>query len=264
MRHGMRRLAGAAVVALISSLALAPTAWSGPFVPEGKGPGIPVTAQPLVGIRIAVDPGHNGARTEDPEAANRPVADGRGDRTACNTTGTASADGYTEHEFVFDVGEQLATHLDSLGAQVWITRTDDDGIGPCVDRRGTFAEDHDVDLMISIHASHDEDDDTTGFLAVVAGPPLSASQEQPSHDLAQALVTGLEDAGFTANSDADSPVVERSDDATLNFARRPAVLLELGQLHNPEDVAVMRSDEGQQRYVEGVTAGVVEWVRDHR
>ncbi|WP_277051183.1 N-acetylmuramoyl-L-alanine amidase family protein [Ruania albidiflava] len=265
MKQGMRRMVGAAAVALAASLALAPAASADPpFVPEGKGPGLPVAAQPLVGVRIAVDPGHDGGRAEDPEAANRPVPDGRGDRVACNTTGATSGDGYSEHEFAFEVGEQLATQLDQLGAQVWMTRTDDEGIGPCVDRRGTFAEDNDVDLMLSIHASSAEDEDAPGFVAVVAGPPLSDSQGAPSHELAHSLVQALEDAGFTANQDAQDPVVERSDDATLNFARRPAVLLELGQLHNPEEAEMMRSEEGQQRYVEALTEGVITWVREHR
>jgi len=264
MKQGMRRLAGAAALALASSLALAPAASADPpFVPEGKGPGLPVAAQPLVGVRIAVDPGHNGGRTQDPEAANHPVPDGRGDRVACNTTGTASVDGYSEHEFAFEVSEQLATHLDGLGAQVWMTRSDDEGIGPCVDRRGTFAEDNDVDLMVSIHASSIEDEDTPGFVAVVAGPPLSESQGEPSHELAESLVEGLEDAGFTANQDVDEPVVERSDDATLNFSRRPTVLLELGQLRNPDEAEMMRSEEGQQRYVEALTDGVIAWAHDH-
>ncbi len=265
MRQAIRRLVGAAAVALASSVALAPVASAAPpFVPEGKGPGLPVAAQPLVGVRIAVDPGHNGGRTEDPEAANRPVPDGRGDRVACNTTGSASAEGYTEHEFAFEVGEQLATQLDGLGARVWMTRTEDDGIGPCVDRRGTFAEDNDVDLMLSIHAASAEDDDTPGFVAVVAGPALSPSQGAPSHDLAEALVQALLDAGFTANPDVHDPVLERDDDATLNFARRPTVLLELGQLRNPEEAELMASEEGQQRYVEALTEGVIAWVRENR
>ncbi|WP_147917044.1 N-acetylmuramoyl-L-alanine amidase family protein [Ruania zhangjianzhongii] len=268
MRQRIHRLAGAAALAVGASLALAPAASAdfSPYVPfpEGKDPGVSLAAQPLIGVRIAVDPGHNGGRADDPEAANRPVADGREGRTACGSTGSASVDGYAEHEFAFEVSEQLTADLETLGASVSMTRTDDDGIGPCVDRRGTFAEDQDVDLMVSIHAASAEDEDAPGFAVVVADPPLSSSQREPSRELAEELVDALEDGGFTPNDELEDPIVERSDDATLNFARRPAVLLELGELRNSGDAEVMRSEDGQQRYVEAVTAGVIAWVHENR
>lgn len=271
MRQRIHRLAGATALAVGAALALAPAAAAdfSPYVPfpEGKDPGVSLAEQPLIGARIAVDPGHNGGRTEDPEAANRLVADGRDGRTACGTTGSTSDDGYAEHEFAWEVSEQLAADLETLGASVWMTRTDDDGIGPCVDRRGTFAEDHDVDLMVSIHAASDEDPEAPGFAVVVADPPLSSSQREPSRALAEDLVAALEEGGFTPNeqaAEAEDSIIERSDDATLNFARRPAVLLELGELHNADEAELMRSDEGQQRYVEAVAAGVISWVRDNR
>ena len=277
MKQRMHRLVGAAALAVGASLALAPAAAADsvyiPF-PEGKDPGVGLAAQPLIGVRVAVDPGHNGGRDEDPEAANRPVADGREGRTACNSPGSASVDGYAEHEFALEVSEQLTDELENLGAAVEMTRTDDDGVGPCVDRRGTFAEDQDVDLMVSIHAASAEDEDAPGFTVVVADPPLSSSQREPSRELAEELAAALADSGFTPRSDEDAAedetpepdeaITERSDDATLNFARRPAVLLELGELRNAEDAEVMRSEEGQQRYVEAVVAGVVAWVHENR
>lgn len=266
MRRTVRRLAGLAAVVLASSLALAPAAWAQPDSPppSGKNAGAGVAAQPLVGVIIGIDPGHNGGRAEDPSAANRLVPDGRGGNTACNTTGSADAEGYTEHEFAFSVAEQLGESLDRLGASVRMTRTEDGGVGPCVDRRGTFAEDNDVDLMLSIHAISGEHGEVPGFLAAIAAPPLSDSQAAPSRELAETMVEQLIDAGFESNEDLDDPIVLRPDDATLNFARRPAVLLELGDLRNADDAAVMRSEDGQLRYVEALTAGVVGWSHEHR
>lgn len=270
MRQGIHRLAGAAALAVGASLALAPAASAdfSPYTPfpEGKDPGVDLAAQPLIGVRIAVDPGHSGGRTEDLDAANRQVADGREGRTLCSDPGFESADGYTEHEFAFEVSEQLAEELEDLGASVWMTRTDDDGIGPCVDRRGTFAEDHDVDLMVSVHASSTEGD-APGFAAVVADPPLSSSQREPSRELAEELVRALGEGGFTPNEEAEDAygaIVPRSDDATLNFARRPAVLVELGELRDSDEAELMASEEGQQRYVEALIGGVAAWVHGNR
>src|SRR5699024_4010217 len=104
-----------------------------------------------------------GSTPEDAQPDDTKVPDGRGGRSACTTTGSVSPDGYTEHEFSFEVSQQLADQLRDRGAIVLLTRDDDDGARPCVDDRGTFALDHDVDLMLSIHADEDSGTDEDGF-----------------------------------------------------------------------------------------------------
>src|SRR5699024_10405404 len=236
---------------------------------------------PLVGVRIAIDPGHSAAGNSrtDAQSADAKVPDGRGGRTECTSTGSIGPEGYTEHEFSFEVSQKLAEQLRDRGAIVLLTRLHDDGARPCVDDRGTFALDHDVDLMLSIHADEDSGTDEDGFQVVVAAPPLSDSQRAPSHDLAASMASALADAGCqpevaqgqaddagagrdggnhagshartsdSAGSGAgpaavephssDEPalpdgVVERSDVTTLNFARRPAVQLQLGNIGDAE------------------------------
>ena len=56
-------------------------------------------AAPLDGSVIAVDPGHNGGNSSDPAAISAQVPDGRGGTKACNTVGTQTDDGYSEHRF---------------------------------------------------------------------------------------------------------------------------------------------------------------------
>lgn len=220
------------------------------------------SGRPLQGWRIALDPGHNGGNADDTAAISQLVSDGRGDLKLCNTVGTATVSGYPEHEFNFDVVQRLTAHLERLGATVISTREDDEGVGPCVDVRGRFAEDVDADLMISVHANGSSSPSIEGFFAIVADPAISESQGEPSLSLAEDLLSSLGDSGLTPSTVVDDALSLRSDLATLNFSRRPAVMLELGEMRNPDDAALMESEEGRQQYADAIAAGILNWTED--
>ncbi len=218
---------------------------------------------PLAGLTVAVDPGHNGGNGANPRTINAPVPDGRGDTKACNTVGASTDSGYPEHAFTWDVSGRLAARLTELGATVLLTRPDDGGVGPCVDARGRFAQEHDADVLVSIHANGTEDRRAQGFFAIVSDPPVDDAQGEPSVALAHELVSALGAAGFAPSSSVaaeDGPMQRRADLATLNHAERPAVMLELGEMRNPEEAAVMESEEGRQRYADALAAGLAAWV----
>lgn len=221
------------------------------------------SGHPLSGWRIALDPGHNGGNADNPATINQLVSDGRDQLKPCNTAGTATASGYAEHEFTLDVALLLRLELEHLGATVLMTREDDDGVGPCVDVRGRFAEDVDADLMVSIHGNGSVNQHTEGFFAIVADPAISASQGRPSHDLAEDLLAALSAAGLTPSTSVPDALSERPDLATLNFARRPAVMLELGEMRNPDEAAFMESEEGQQIYASAIAEGILAWSADN-
>lgn len=100
---------------------------------------------------IVLDRGHNGGNASARAEINRPVPAG-GFTKPCNTTGTATDTGYPEHAFAFDVAQRTADLLRAAGATVVLTRTDDSGVGPCVDVRAAIANDARADLAVSIHA----------------------------------------------------------------------------------------------------------------
>ncbi|UFU01673.1 N-acetylmuramoyl-L-alanine amidase [Ruania suaedae] len=262
VRYAIARVAGSCVLGLAGTLALAPAAVADAGSSLGKPLGEGLGDRPLIGIRIGIDPGHNGGEPEDPSELTHRVADGRGGRSACDTPGNGTTSGYAEHEFTLEVGMLLAAELRRQGAIVVMTRTEDDGVGPCVDRRGTFAEDQDVELLLSLHANASTDAEDSGFHAVVADPPLSQSQAEPSHDLAQTMVEALVDGGFEPSDIGTDGLLERDDLATLNFSRRPAVQLELGEMRNAEDAAQMESEEGRHAYADALAQGVSEWIEN--
>jgi len=215
--------------------------------------------RPLLGVVIGLDPGHNGGNVEDMARISERISDGRGGATACDTPGRSTHNGYREHEFTFEVAQLLTEQLEFLGATVVSTRDDDVGVGPCGDLRGRFAEDHDVDAMLSLHAISSREPEDTGFMVIVADPPVAASQEEPSRELAQSVADAMEVAGFEPSPEADDVVAGRADLAALNFARRPAVRVELGQMYHRAEAELMASEEGRIAYAEALAEGVLNW-----
>lgn len=205
----------------------------------------------LTGRTIAVDPGHNGANGANPSAVNARVPDGRGGTKACNTVGASSDDGYPEHRFTWELAQAVETALTQAGADVILSRDSDAGVGPCVDERGTFADE--ADAMVSLHGNGTEDRAAHGFHVITAPAGGRADDEaaQAAEDLGHALAEALEHEGFERNPAYDDLVV-RSDLATLNNASVPAVMLEAGEMRNAEDARVLASQDGQKRIAEAV------------
>ena len=129
----------------------------------------------LSGKTIAVDPGHNGGNAAAPAKINRAVPDGRGGTKPCNTTGTSTNSDYPEADFTWAVAKKLRHSLEQAGATVVLSRKDNKGVGPCVDERGTFADD--ADLLVSIHANGSESSSVRGFHIIVADPGETRDRE---------------------------------------------------------------------------------------
>jgi N-acetylmuramoyl-L-alanine amidase len=231
----------------------APTAVPSPSATESQ------ESRPLDGVHVLLDPGHNGGNAGAPAEVNATVGDGRGGTKACNTVGTSTLDGYAEHAFTWDVALRTRELLEADGAKVTLTRQDDESVGPCVDVRGSTAADVDADVLVSVHANGSENTAAKGYFAIVSAPPLNDAQGEPSRDLATHLLGALADGGFTPSSSYAEALSERADLGTLNWAERPAVILELAEMRNAEEAALTESEEGRQRYAEAIAAGLRTW-----
>ncbi|MDU5268112.1 N-acetylmuramoyl-L-alanine amidase [Varibaculum cambriense] len=208
--------------------------------------------KPLSGKVIVLDPGHGKGRQ-----LSNPISNGRGGRKICNTSGTATNAGYPEYKFTWQVADYLRNQLQKQGATVVLTRDNDRNAEVCVDRRGKIANENDAAALISIHGNGSKSSAPHGFFVMVSSPPLNAAQGEPSRELARAVATGLRGAGLTPSTTFGANPVPRSDLATLNFAQVPAVMVELGEMRNPQDAQRMSSPEGQQQYAAGLAQGIL-------
>lgn len=222
-------------------------------------------AAALAGRTIVLDAGHQLGNGRFVDEIAHSVPAGKGRTKACNTTGTASDAGYPEATFAFEVTEELAARLRTLGAAVVLTRTrNETGLwGPCVDERGragnTLHGGGRADLKLSVHGDGCRGCGP-GFHVLVAGPdhPVGEASHAFAGELRSALLAaGLERAAYTGEGEG---LVERDDLATLNLSRMPAAMVELGNMRDPADAAWMQDGRGRARIAEALAAAVVAYL----
>ncbi|MBC3841442.1 N-acetylmuramoyl-L-alanine amidase [Streptacidiphilus sp. 4-A2] len=217
---------------------------------------------PLAGRTVVLDPGHNPGNSTHLAEISRLVDVGNG-RKACNTTGTATAGGYTEAEFNLDVARRAGTILRAEGARVVFTQNGDRAWGPCVDERAAIATRAHADAAVSIHADG-APPDGYGFhvilpATVVAGAADTRPIVAPSRELGLALRSAYSSATGEARSTylgEGTALVVRSDLGGLNLSTVPAVFIECGNMANPADAGRMTTPAWRESAAQGIAAGI--------
>jgi N-acetylmuramoyl-L-alanine amidase len=213
----------------------------------------------LAGRLIVIDPGHNGRNWAHRDEINRLVDIGNGTK-ACNTTGT-EGDGYPEALFAWEVAQLTVPLLEEAGATVLLTRTDNEGWGPCIDRRAAVGNEAGADAVISIHADGGPAAGR-GFHVIHPSniPGLTDDIYDDSYRLAVALHTAYQNTGMPiADYIARDGFSERGDLGGLNLSDIPAVFLEAGNMRNPEDLALLRNPAFQESVAAAILAALVDF-----
>jgi N-acetylmuramoyl-L-alanine amidase len=215
----------------------------------------------VAGRTIAIDPGHNGRNWAHTAEIARPIFIGTQTR-ACDTTGTNTADGYTESAYTLDVSLRLAAILRAAGAHVVLTRTTDDGWGPCIDERAAIGNRAHADVAISIHA----DGGPAGgrgfhvnMPALVPGytDDIYAASHRLGVDVRDALLaTGMPTSTYFGSDG----LVERNDLGGLNLSDVPKVLVETGNMRNATDAALLESPDFRARQALDLALGIASYL----
>lgn len=220
----------------------------------------PAAAAPagLAGKIVFLDPGHNGANDA---SISRQVPTGRGGTKDCQASGTSTDEGYPEHSFTWETTLRIRQALSALGVRTAMSRGDDTGLGPCVDERAAMANALQPDAIVSIHADGGPPTGR-GFHVLYSSPPLNQAQAGPSVRFAQLMAHQLQSSGIpAANYIGQGGLNPRSDIAGLNLAQYPSVLVELGNMKNPADKALITTPEGRQKYAEAVVRGIAAFLQ---
>jgi len=266
----------AAVAALLAAVAAAatgcgtasayadPPATGGTHAPAAAAAAAAAAATPLplAGETVGIDPGHNGRNYSDPSFLDRQVWNGR-TQEDCDTTGTATDGGYTEALFNFRVAGYLRADLVKDGARVVMTRTSNSGIGPCVNQRAAIINASHADVAVDIHADG-APSWGRGFtvLEPVADGPndgVIASSTRLAADVRAAMLTGT--AMPVSNYDGKDGTKLRDDLAGLNLTTVPKILIEVGNMKNPADAAMLTSAAFQQQVAAVLLRAIVMFLR---
>lgn len=247
---------------LLPRLALA--ALAAMAAPPARVEPLPVPARPLEGAVVVLDPGHDGGNASHPGVVNRLVDAGFGRRKACNSTGTETGDGYTEHAYTWDVAQRLAQVLRDEGARVVLTRSGDDGVGPCVDQRAAVGNAAGATLVVSIHGDGNTSPGARGFHVIAAprmagGPEVVADSARLAQALRDAFAAGTQMPVATYTGGGEGLTV-RPDLGGLNLSRRPAVMIETGNLRHPVDAGLLRDPVFREQEAVALAEGIRQYL----
>jgi N-acetylmuramoyl-L-alanine amidase len=218
----------------------------------------PQSGKPLAGKIVGIDPGHNGLNGTDPAYINRTIWNGRESET-CDTTGTQTTGGYTEARFNFNVARYLRADLRAAGARVVMTRTNNHGVGPCVNRRAEILDRAHASVAIDIHAD---------------GGPVSGRGFTVLEPIADGINNHVIKSSAQFGSDVRSAMLQhtsmpvsdyygingiegRDDLAGLNLTTVPKVLVECGNMQNPVDARLLTTPRYQRRVAAALEAAIV-------
>jgi N-acetylmuramoyl-L-alanine amidase len=220
----------------------------------------PATQGPLDGMVIALDPGHQLGNSNPSHFDELAVTHFNGHETKnCNTSGTATNAGYPEATFNWNVTRLVKDQLESLGADVRMTRHSNSmrKWGPCVDERGRFGAKVGADLMLSIHGDG-AGPSGYGFYVMVPSVIKGWTDDisAKSIRLGKRFVSGMAGAGAPRSTYISNQMLITPTISTLNFSDVPVILLESGNMRNAADAARMSSASGQRQYAGWIVAGI--------
>lgn len=181
---------------------------------------------PLIGKTVVLDPGHGGV-----------------------DSGACGRQGIREKEVNLEVAMRLKDLLETAGAAVVLTRTDDSFIG--LYERPFIANFLVADLFISIHTNNHPDLSVNGIEIWIHHDRNGAQM------LAQDVLKNIvQTTGFRQLSVKyeDNFVVTRE-------AQMPGILVELGFLSNFQEESIIQTPEFRQKAAQGIFQGIMDYYR---
>ncbi len=224
------------------------------FGPTGSGR--------LDGRTVVVDPGHNGQWITSINNRRQPMFGTVGAR--CLAVGATGMDGKTmEHTVMWQLSQKLVPLLRAQGATVLLTRPDDDGLGPCNDERAQIANRAGADLLVSLHGDGAENQKLRGFYAIIAGhSPGGDALITRSRAAAETIIVALTEHSQIPKSnysqDKDMPVQQEDFAVVNNLTATPGVLLEVANVRQADDWAILTSEQGQADLAAGIAEGIAD------
>ncbi|MFD6205607.1 N-acetylmuramoyl-L-alanine amidase [Streptomyces rubiginosohelvolus] len=232
--------------------------------PTGKQP---LPKGPLTGRTVVIDPGHNPGNRDHTREINEQVDIGTG-RKECDTTGTATNDGYAEARFTLDVSHRLRALLEAEGARVRLTHDADRPFGPCIDERARIGNEAKADAVVSVHADGSAVGNRGFHVILPAG--VKGGGADTSKIVKSSADLGARIAGHFARTTGSAPsnyiggntgLDTRDDLGGLNLSTVPKVFVECGNMRDPKDAALLTAASWRQKAAQGLADGIAGYLK---
>lgn len=216
------------------------------------------TSEPVAegdGYVVVIDAGHQRKGNSEKEPIG-PDATEMKAKVSGGTSGVVS--GLKEYELTLLVAQKLEEELLNRGYQVIMVRTDHD-VNLSNSERAQVANDADADAFIRIHANGSDNASVSGAMTIcqTADNPYNADFYRQSRDLADSVLEEL-----TAAAGCKKQYVWETDTMSgINWCQVPVTIVEMGYMTNPEEDALMATEEYQRKLAEGIANGIDKFLR---
>ena len=202
----------------------------------------------LKGKIILVDAGHGINSSTEKE----PVAPDSGEKKRAFVEGTRGKN-QTEEELNLIIALKVEEELTAKGAKVYMTRREHE----CAlsnAGRAELGNELQVDLVLRIHADGNNNKNVGGASCLVPGDKYIEDAEMISKSRRAGEIV-LEEY-ILATGAKNNGIAVRNDMTGFNWSKVPVILVELGFMTNPEDDALMETEEYQEKMTQGIINGM--------